>query len=200
MIDFSGPLGAVEREVIRTADTVAIRMRRRYDAKAEDVWDAITDPDRLGRWFAPVSGDFREGGSFQVKDQAAGEIKRCDRPRLLKVSYGMETSLVEVRLTPDGDEATELLLEHSVPIGMAGSGAGALYVGPGWDVAFLGLGLHLDGEDVGDPVAWEGSPDVQRYSLKVIGAWAEAASGTAEKTEIDAAIEAARGQFAPDVS
>ena len=51
------------------------------------------------------------------------------------------------------------------------SGAGALYVGPGWDVAVLGLALFLRGEPVGDPVAWEGTPEVQRYSAATIDAW-----------------------------
>ena len=55
------------------------------------------------------------------------------------------SSIVAVRLTPDGD-GTVLELEHSVPVAFAGSGAGAPYVGPGWDVAVLGLAMQLRGE------------------------------------------------------
>lgn len=36
---------------------------------------------------------------------------------------------------------------------MAQSGAGALYVGPGWDGALMGLDLYLRDQAVGDPVA-----------------------------------------------
>ncbi|OMQ14247.1 ATPase, partial [Modestobacter sp. VKM Ac-2676] len=108
-------------------------------------------------------------------------------------------SVVRLRLTPDGD-ATELALEHSVPVAFVGSGAGALYVGPGWDVAVLGLALFLRGEEVGDPAAWEGTPDVARYNAASIDAWAEVvrASGTAGPEEVEGAVAAARAQFAPD--
>ena len=37
-------------------------LKRRYDAPVEDVWDAITTPDRVDRFFLPLSGDLREGG------------------------------------------------------------------------------------------------------------------------------------------
>jgi uncharacterized protein YndB with AHSA1/START domain len=199
-VDFSEALGAVDREVVRGDDQITLRMRRRYDGSAADVWDAITTADRLARWFAPVSGDLREGGKFEVKDQAAGSILRCDPPRLLKVTYGGEASIVEVRLEADGD-ATALTLEHSVPLEFAGSGAGALFAGPGWDVAFLALGLHLAGEFPGedDPAAWESTIEVQRYSRQVIDAWAEAASATATPEEIEGAKQAAQAQFTPDL-
>ena len=39
-------------------------IRRTYDAAPEDVWDALTDPDRIVRWFLPVTGDLRPGGRF----------------------------------------------------------------------------------------------------------------------------------------
>lgn len=198
MLDFTKALGAVDREVVRNEETVTVRMRRVYPAAVEDVWDAITDAERLSRWFLPISGEFKAGGSFQLEGNASGDILRCEPPRLLKVTYGGETSLVEVRLATEGD-GTELILEHSVPLEFVGSGVGGLYVGPGWDVAFLGLGLHLDGESVGDPVAWENSPEVQRYSLGSIDAWAAAVKGTATPEEITAGVEAALAQFAPDV-
>ena len=66
-------------------------------------------------------------------------------------------------------------------------------------MAFLGLGLYLAGEGVEDPAAWEGSLDVQRYSTKVIDAWAEVVSGSAGQEEIAAATQAARAQFTPDL-
>jgi uncharacterized protein YndB with AHSA1/START domain len=198
MVDFTDALGAVEREVIQSDDQIVVRMRRRYDYDVQDVWNAITDAGRLSRWFAPLSGDLREGGKFEVEGQASGEILRCEPPSLLKVTYGGETSLVEVRLEAAGS-GTALTLRHSVPLEFAGGAAGALYAGPGWDVAFLGLGLHLSGENVGDPVAWENTLDVQRYNAKVIDAWAEVAARTASQEEIDAAVAVARGQFTPDL-
>ncbi|GAB3570697.1 hypothetical protein GCM10027445_24660 [Amycolatopsis endophytica] len=126
-------LKAIGREVRRTTatsgETVSVLVRRRYDATAADVWDAVTDPVRVRRWFLPLTGDLREGGTFQLEGNAGGDILTCDAPRLLKVTFGGPTSIVEVRLTADG-ESTDLGLEHTVPIEIAQSDAGALFVGP----------------------------------------------------------------------
>ena len=72
----------------------------------EEVWDALTDPERIGRWFLPISGDYRLGGRYQFEGNAGGEILECERPRRLRVSwvYGevsspADVSEVELRLT-----------------------------------------------------------------------------------------------------
>jgi uncharacterized protein YndB with AHSA1/START domain len=131
---------AVGRRAGRDGEVVAVRLRRAYDAELTDVWDAVTDPARLARWFSPVSGELRVGGTFQVEGNAAGEVLQCAPPEHFRVTWGGPTSLVDVRLTADG-ESTVVELEHSVPIEIAQSGAGALFVGPGWDAGVLALGL-----------------------------------------------------------
>jgi hypothetical protein len=150
----------------------------------------------------PVSGDLRPGGSFQLEGNAGGEILTCEPPRLLKVTFGGPASLVEVRLTAQSDDDTVLELEHTVPIEMAQSGAGALYVGPGWDGALLGLGLFLRGEAAGDPVAAAGSLQVQEFSKQSVRAWAEVVkgSGTATDEQLAAATQVSLAQFAPDLA
>ena len=204
-IDIIPEINAIHREVARqsidSGEVVAILLRRRYDAPVDDVWDAVADPDRLKRWFLPVSGDLREGGDFQLEGHASGRILRCDAPRLLRVTFGGETSLVELRLTPDGEGATSLELEHTVPLELAGSGAGALYPGPGWDGAFMGLGLFLAGEAPDDPAAAANSHEVQEFSRHSIHAWTATieASGTASADEIAAGVAVALAQYAPDV-
>lgn len=207
MIDITSQIGAIERNVSRRTDEsgaelVSVVVRRTYRGSIDDVWDAITDPDRIRRWFMPVSGDLREGGDFQLEGNASGRILRCEPPRLLRTTFGGETSIVELRLESTGAEETRLELEHTVPIEMAGSGAGALYVGPGWDGAFLGLGLYLDGQVIDDPMAAASSPEAQAFSRDSIRAWREAIerSGTATPEEIDAAIQASMAQFSPDAS
>lgn len=54
-----------------------VRLRRIYDAPIDDIWDALTDPERIGRWFLPISGDFRLGGRYQFEGNAGGEIRAC---------------------------------------------------------------------------------------------------------------------------
>lgn len=134
MIDLIGPLEAIQRAVgIRPGEegeVVSVVMQRRYEADIKDVWSALTEPERVQRWFYPLSGDLRAGGSFQLQGNAGGDILECSPPNLLELTFGGPVSRVSLRLTADGDTATVLELEHTVPIEMAQSGAGALYVGP----------------------------------------------------------------------
>ena len=208
MIDIASQLKAIHRQVEQqlpadgSGERVSVLLRRDYEAPIDDVWDAVTQPDRIKRWLMPISGELRVGGSFQLEGNAGGEILTCEPPRLLKVTFGAPTSIVEVRLTPDGDGDTVLELEHTVPIEIAQSGAGALYVGPGWDGALLGLGLFLRGEAVGDPVAAANSPEAQEFSKQSVHAWAEVVkdSGTATAEQLAGATEVSLAQFAPDLT
>jgi uncharacterized protein YndB with AHSA1/START domain len=206
IIDIASQINAIDRKVERlpaadgVGERVSVVMRRRYDAPIGDVWDAVTQPDRIKRWFMPISGELRVGGSFQLEGNAGGEILGCEPPSLLRVTFGGPTSVVELRLTPKGDGETVLELEHTVPIEMAQSGAGALYVGPGWDGALMGLGLFLRGDAVGDPVAAANSAEARDFSKQSVSAWAAVVedSGTATAQQLAAATEVSVAQFAPD--
>lgn len=182
-------IGWTSREVTRDDETVAVVLRRDFPSPVDDVWDALTDPERLKRWFFPVSGDLRPGGTFATEGGAGGTILTCEKP-LLKVTYGDETSIVTVTLTAK-DDATTLELTHSVPVAMAQSGAGALWVGPGWDEAFLALELFVTGEEVRGPAT-------PKYGQATVAAWVAAieASGTATAEEIEAGRQVAVRQYA----
>ncbi len=206
MIDIAHHLKAIHREVAKqrteSGEVVGVLLRRDYNAGVQDVWDALTDPERIKRWFLPVSGDLRAGGTFQLEGNAGGDILTCEPPKLLKLTFGGPTSLVELRLTSTGDEDTVLELDHTVPIEFAGSGAGAFYVGPGWDGAFLALALFLNGMTTDDPAAAANSPEAQEFSRQSVHAWAVAveSSGTATADEIAAGKEMSLAQFAPDTT
>ena len=205
MRDLLAEIAETAREVARRGagddELIAVSLRREYPADVADVWDAVTDPARLARWFAPVTGDLRQGGTFAVEGNADGEIRECAPPSTLVLTWGGPVSVVTVRLAPAG-EGTVLELEHTVPAAFAGSGAGALFVGPGWDVALLGLALHVRGDEVGDPVAWEGGEEVRAANAASIDAWVATvtASGTATAEEVAGGEAAARAQFTPEPS
>ena len=192
-------LKQVEQQNSDTGEIVAVTLERRYPTEVADVWQAISDPERLRRW-CPVTGDLREGRNFQLEGNASGDILTCEPPRHLLVTFGAESSLVDVLLAADGDQ-TLLRLTHSVPIELAGSTAGALYVGPGWDGALLGLGLYMTGEVTGDPVAAANSPEVQNFNVRSIQEWVAVveASGMADADAIAAAQDVSLAQFAPDL-
>jgi uncharacterized protein YndB with AHSA1/START domain len=186
MIDIAREIDAVQREVSgarkAAGESRTIRLRRDYHAPIEDVWDALTNPERIGRWFLPISGDYRLGGRFQFEGNAGGEILECERPARLKVTWvhgeptsEAEASEVEIRLSTVDGGATRFDFVHTavVPDEMWDQyGPGA--VGVGWDGGLLGLSLHLRGESVGDPQAWQLSPEGRAFSTRSSEAWGEA--------------------------
>ncbi|GAB3809336.1 SRPBCC family protein [Micromonospora zhanjiangensis] len=211
MIDIVNQINATRRAIgdqaVATGEGRSVLLRRVYDAPVEDVWDACTDPERLGRWLGPVEGDLRLGGHFQLKDNAGGEILRCEEPRLIKVTWvlgeGMPTE-VEVRLAPGDDGRTVLELEHASPARIVdelvrsyGPG-GTIGIGCGWDLALLGLDLFLRGIDF-DPGSWQDTPEGRDFAVRSCHAWGpviQAAWGTSDD-DIAAAIAFAVGHFAP---
>ncbi|MFG1819656.1 SRPBCC family protein [Kribbella sp. NPDC049174] len=202
MIDILEHINAVQREVSRTGETVTVVMRRSYQAEPEELWDALTDPERMRRWFLPVSGDLKVGGTFQLEQNAGGEILECEPPKRFKVTFGGPTSLLELRLLPGPGASTELELEHSMGEAPAPGGSGALWVGPGWDGGLLGLALYVDGEldEDTDPVEMSNSPEVIKYNEQSVRVWIEAirSSGTTSEADLAEAAKISMAQYAPD--
>ena len=183
--------GAVRR-AIETAERDGTPMKlliaeRTYPTTMDDLWDALTNAERIPRWFLPITGELRPGGRYQLEGNAGGEVLACDPPRRFEVTweYGGDVSwvTVELRASDDGD-GTVLELRHHAPVSdeMAEQfGPGA--VGIGWEMGLMGLGLHVaSGETVTgeESVAWQGSPNAHDFIRRSSAAWAEAsiASGT----------------------
>jgi uncharacterized protein YndB with AHSA1/START domain len=208
MIDITREIDATEREVqpaeLDGADGWTIRLRRTLDAPIDDVWDALTSPERVGRWFLPISGDYRVGGRYQFEGNAGGEILACDRPNLLRATWVMGPedgpSELEIRLTPAGDQRTFLEFAHTAVVpdefwSQYGPGA----VGTGWDGGMLGLVLHLRGGSVGDPVAWQLSDEGRAYSTTSSRAWGEAyRSAGADDEAVARAVANTTAFYAPE--
>ncbi len=70
--------GRPARVVIATAS---------YDTDIDDLWDAITNAQRIPRWFLPVSGELRLGGRYQLQGNAGGVINECVPPRRLALTW-----------------------------------------------------------------------------------------------------------------
>jgi uncharacterized protein YndB with AHSA1/START domain len=184
MIDVTRQIEATQREVgtgrLAGDDAHVVRLQRTYRAPVEDVWDAFTNPARLGRWFLPISGDYRLGGHYQFEGNAGGEIVACERPNRLLVTWvygppGAPASEVEVRLSPAADDSTVVDFLHTavVPDEMWDEyGPGA--VGVGWEMGLLGLELHLAGGSVGDPIAWQVSDEGRDFATRSSAGWGEA--------------------------
>ena len=211
MIDIVREIEAVTREVgegsVPAGVGHAVRLQRDFDAPIEDVWDAVTNPERISRWFLPLSGDYRVGGRYQLEGNAGGTILACDRPNSLKVSwvYGppagdLDASVVEVRLSTVADGRTRFELDHTAVVPeefWAQFGPGA--VGVGWDGAMLGLTLHLRGGGVGDPEAWQVSAEGREFFTRSSEAWGEAYRASGADPDIVAqAVAGSTAFYAPE--
>jgi uncharacterized protein YndB with AHSA1/START domain len=103
VIDILEHINAIHRHVSRTGEDVSVVLKRSYGAPVEDVWDALTDPERMRRWFMPITGELKIGGSFQLEGNAGGEILECEPPSRFKVTFGGPTSLLGLALYLAGE-------------------------------------------------------------------------------------------------
>ena len=154
--DAAAHLAAVERSTSllerdgRPARTVTLA--RSFATTVDDLWDAVTNAERIPRWFAPVSGQLELGGHYQIEGNAGGTITACRRPSSFALTweFGGQVSWVEVRLADDGAGGARLTLEHTShrapPFDQFGPGA----TGVGWEMALGGLALHLARPDRGE--------------------------------------------------
>ncbi|MGK8508175.1 SRPBCC family protein [Nocardia asiatica] len=155
--------------------------RRSYPTDQADLWNALTDSERIPRWFLPISGDLRVGGRYQTEGNAGGVVEQCDAPERFAVTWemGPQVSWLTVRLTPAG-AGTELELTHEAPVDpefWSQYGPGA--VGVGWDLALVGLGLHLSSGapvDSAEALAFPTTPEGVAFVREVALDWAEAAA------------------------
>jgi uncharacterized protein YndB with AHSA1/START domain len=194
---------AVGTDKLPAGDAQVVTLSRSYPAEAEDVWDAITDPERIARWFLPVSGDLRLGGTYQLEGNAGGEIRVCDPPERLLLTWifgeppGPEdASLVEVTLEPDPDRGTILTLVHAavVPPEMWDQfGPGA--VGVGWDLALIGLTAHFAGIELGSPEELETKPEMRAAMTASSEAWGAAYEASGVDASVAARVTAATTAF-----
>ncbi|MGH9279183.1 MAG: SRPBCC family protein [Acidimicrobiales bacterium] len=196
MIDVVLQINAAARRVgsrtLEAGEARVVSIGRTYDSSVDDVWDACTNPDRIPRWFLPVTGDLRVGGRFQLEGNAGGTIERCDPPQGFAATweFGGAVSWIELRLSPEPDGRTRLELDHTVPVDAHWEEFGPGAVGVGWDLAMADLGLHLaSGEplDRDAVAAWSSSGEGLGFMRESSERWGEAhrASG-ADRAEAEA--------------
>lgn len=143
----SAPTGRIEQRDGRHVLVCARQLR----APIEDVWAAVTEPDRLARWIGTWEGD-PTSGSVQFRMLFEGDhpgdtmtIRRCEPPHRLHVSsqVGDEVWLLDLDLT-HADGVTTLTFTQ---LGVSAEQASA--VGPGWDFY---LDRLVDAETGADPM------------------------------------------------
>ena len=107
--------------------------RTGYDTDVDDLWSALTDPQRLARWLGEVDGDLRQGGEFRAHFFASGwegtgRVEVCEPPHRLLVatrSPDQPDGVIEATLAADGDHTVLVIEDRGVPLDqIAAYGAG----------------------------------------------------------------------------
>ena len=109
----------------RTPDGGVIRFERHLAYGVDDVWDAITSPERLGDWWLPfdadITVDLREGGEMVFAGAPDGEpmtmtctILRLEPPSLFEHTHPAPGSSMRWELEAH-DTGCVLRLSHHVP-------------------------------------------------------------------------------------
>lgn len=200
MIDVNEQIGAVARAVddreVDGRPAKAVVLAQAYATGIDDLWDAVTSAERIPRWMVPITGDLRLGGRYQLEGNAGGTITACAPPHGFHATweFGGAVSWIEVRLTAIDADNTRLELTHLAHPEEHWEQFGPGATGIGWDLALMGLSLHVTGGGDRPPEAgeWPGTPEGLQFLTASGQAWGEAdiaggedpvaARGAAERT------------------
>jgi uncharacterized protein YndB with AHSA1/START domain len=183
-LDVTALVGAVGREVTTTEregkPARVVVASRIYDTDRADLWNALTTAERIPRWLMPVEGELRLGGRYQLVGNAGGTVTTCDAPEHLALTweFGGDVSWVDVRLEVVAASRTRLVLAHTAHVDDRWQQFGPGAVGVGWDLALLGLYLHLAYGASTTPEegqAWAASDEGKHYQRAASTDWCRAA-------------------------
>lgn len=182
-LDVQSHLTAVERvaqRVDRDGEAAgAVILSRTYATTVDDLWDALTNGDRIPRWFLPIHGELELGGRFQFEGNAGGEITACERPSRLAVTweFGPTVSWVEARVSADDAGHARLTLTHTAHLSEHWDEYGPGATGVGWEMGLLGLALHIAQPDEPKPdeATFHTTPHGKALITGSSEAWGEAA-------------------------
>src|SRR5579864_5564489 len=107
-----------------------VRMEDRFDTGVDDLWAALTDPDRLARWFGEVEGELSNGGDFRVRIALAGDrtghVEACEPSQRLLVTMRdpdpqpgqPEQTVIEAQLVAEGVQTRLVWEERGIPVNL----------------------------------------------------------------------------------
>jgi uncharacterized protein YndB with AHSA1/START domain len=124
-----------------------VRVEDLYETDIDDLWSALTVPERLARWIASVDGDLRVGGRVHAEFTSSWEgpvrIDVCEAPDHLVVTMqpgSDEETLIEAFLSAEGTRTRLVVEERGLPLEVL-----SLH-GAGWHAHLEDLARSLAGQ------------------------------------------------------
>ena len=105
-----------------------VRMEDRFDTAIDDLWKALTEPDRLALWYGELEGELAQGGEFRLRITLAGErtgrIDACEPPRRLLLTMRdpnrqpgqPEQTVIEANLFAEGAQTRLVWETRGMPV------------------------------------------------------------------------------------
>lgn len=138
------PLGSMHR---LDDGRATVRVEDTYATDIDDLWSALTEPDRLARWLATVDGEPAPGATVQARFTSSWEgsvrIDVCERPHRLAVTCEPDTedeTVIEAVLSAEGGHTRLVVEERGLPLGQVH------FYGAGWQSHIEDLRHYLDGD------------------------------------------------------
>jgi uncharacterized protein YndB with AHSA1/START domain len=133
----------------------AVRVEDVFDTGIDDLWEACTNPERLARWIAKVSGDLRVGGVihavFTSTWTGPGRIDVCEQPHHLLVTTEPDTddeAQIEAWLSAEGPRTRLVVEERGLPR------ESLHFYGAGWQAHLEDLARSLGDDATAGPEPW----------------------------------------------
>jgi uncharacterized protein YndB with AHSA1/START domain len=123
-----------------------------YATDIDDLWSAITTPDRVKRWIAEIQGDTTVGNwfpaSFTSNWDGKLRVDVCEAPHHLRVSAtdGETATIMEAWLTSEGDGTRLVVEERGLVL------EDVAYHGSGWQTHLEDLKAVVENRE---PSNWE---------------------------------------------
>jgi uncharacterized protein YndB with AHSA1/START domain len=110
-------------EIEQIDGELVLRFERHYSNSINDVWDAITNPERIAQWWLPfdadISVDLVAGGNYELRGKEGAPtlswtVLRVEPPRLFEHTHVDPEIIITWQLMEE-EEGCELVLTQTVP-------------------------------------------------------------------------------------
>jgi len=107
-----------------------VRMEDRFDTGIDDLWGALTEPDRLVHWYGEVEGELSQGGEFRARIALSGEcsgtVEACEPPQRLLLTMRdpdprpgqPEQTVIDAQLVAEGAQTKLVWEERGMPVNL----------------------------------------------------------------------------------
>lgn len=139
---------------LRAADGAGvITIEQHFETGIDELWSALTERERLARWYGKIEGELRVGVEFRARVYASewegfGRIEECEPPRRFRIvskdpdEPNEET--MEVELRGDGGQTTLVVVQSNLPLELLWA------YGAGLQIHVEDLAAHIAGRKATD--------------------------------------------------